>query len=250
MHQLRSEKLRKLTSFRIEIERTFEYLANEYRKPCFTTLVVGRPRTPPEPPKKPNLITFNIYWDFLLRFWKNCDQVRVAFSIYNRGDPKIATRSADAKKIIEHDVEEKRAIWLEYTELFYAHHIVKDLEVDPDSVLVFEVQGTPRLPGHYFRPEDFDIYSGRGTGYPLYRPPRDDDEDIHDADEKLGPMTTLAWCVMPLFNQRGELLVGNYKTPLYLPPSATWMDLSRFHLNVTRARLANMHMRIEANNGQ
>lgn len=84
IHQVRLEKLRKLTSFRIEIERLFEYLANEYRKPCFTTMVIERVRTPPK--SKLNIIltfkllvadpvryvTFNIYWDFLLRFFKNC----------------------------------------------------------------------------------------------------------------------------------------------------------------------------------
>jgi len=48
IHQVRLEKLRKLTSFRIEIERLLEYLANEYRKPCFTTMVIERVRTPPK----------------------------------------------------------------------------------------------------------------------------------------------------------------------------------------------------------
>ena len=37
-----------MTRFRVEIERILEYLANEYRKPCFTTMVVERVKTPPK----------------------------------------------------------------------------------------------------------------------------------------------------------------------------------------------------------
>jgi hypothetical protein len=81
LHQARLEKLRKLTSFRIEIERLMEYLANEYRKPCFTTLVVERVRTPPVVPDPRKYVTFNLYWDFLLRFFKNCNSVRVRTSL-------------------------------------------------------------------------------------------------------------------------------------------------------------------------
>jgi len=69
IHQLRSDKLRKLTALRIELERLLEYLANEYRKPCFTTLMIERPRTPPPVVEPKKVVTFNLYWDFLLRFF-------------------------------------------------------------------------------------------------------------------------------------------------------------------------------------
>lgn len=51
LHQLRNEKLRKLSAYRIDLERLMEQLANEYRKPCFTTVVIERPRTPPQSKK-------------------------------------------------------------------------------------------------------------------------------------------------------------------------------------------------------
>jgi hypothetical protein len=76
---MRTEKLRKLTRFRIEIERIFEKLAIEYRKPCFTTMIIERARTPPVFEKPLKVITFNIYWDFLLRFFRNCHSLRVCY---------------------------------------------------------------------------------------------------------------------------------------------------------------------------
>lgn len=53
----------------------------------------------------------------------------------------------------------------------------------------------------YYRPEDFDIYSGSGIGYPLYRNRSDDDELSLDTNIKVGEEETLAWSVLDLFTQ-------------------------------------------------
>jgi len=134
----------------------------------------------------------------------------------------------EGKRFIEHDVIENRAVYIEHTHFYNAHHLVKDLPVDPDTILVWEVQGTPLTPGLYFRPEDFDIYSKRGNGYPLWRN-REDEDDIRDKDEQVGETETLAWSVIDLFTQREDLITGNFKVPLYLPPADTNINLEQFH---------------------
>jgi hypothetical protein len=45
---------------------------------------------------------------------------------------------------------------------------------------------------------------------------------------------TLAWSVLDLFTQKGELITGNFKVPIYIPPADTNIDLHRFHELVTR----------------
>lgn len=105
-----------------------------------------------------------------------------------------------AKVIVEHDVDEGPAIYLEYSAMFNIHHLVKDLLVDPDNILVFEVQGKPQSKKVVFKPEDFDIYSGSGTGYPLWRDKDDDDGLNLDLALKIGEEETLAWSVLDLFN--------------------------------------------------
>jgi hypothetical protein len=101
-----------------------EHYAAEYRKPCFTTLIVNKPRTPPEEPVIEKLCTFNIYWDFILRFYRRCQTARIVYCIYNKGKPLIAPRVVEAKSIKEHDVLEVRAVYLEYTHLLNAHHLI------------------------------------------------------------------------------------------------------------------------------
>ena len=80
----------------------------------------------------------------------------------------------------------------------------------------------------FYRPEDFDIYSGAGIGYPLYRNRLDDEEIDIDAGLKVGEEETLAWSVLDLFNEKGELNTGNFKVPLYLPPADTNINLFKF----------------------
>lgn len=119
--------------------------------------------------------------------------------------------------------------------------------VDPDNILIFELQGKPQSKKIVFSPEDFDIYSGTGTGYPLWRN-RDDDEGLNiDIAHKIGDEETLAWSVLDLFNQKGDLIRGNFKVPVYEPPAYTNIDLHMFHQIATpRIPLTNMFMRIES----
>lgn len=112
----------------------------------------------------------------------------------------INPRFCYAKVITEHLVDEDAAIYLEYTNLYNAHHLIKDLTIDPDHILVFEIQGNPQSQNIYYRPEDFDIYSGSGIGYPLYRYRSDDDELNLDLGLKVGEEETLAWSVLDLFS--------------------------------------------------
>lgn len=44
-----------------------------------------------------------------------------------------------AKTITEIEVDEDFAVYFEYTDIYNAHHVVKDLRVDPDTILVFEI---------------------------------------------------------------------------------------------------------------
>jgi len=97
----------------------------------------------------------------------------------------------------------------------------------------------------FFRPEDFDIYSGAGTGYPLFRNKLDLYEIDIDPNANVGADVTLAWSVLDLFNQKGELQTGSFKVPIYLPPADTNIDLHRFHELVTRVQHSRMYMRIE-----
>ena len=80
--------------------------------------------------------------------------------------------------IIEEEVFEDSAVMLEYTNVFNAHNLVKDLIVNPEDILIFEIQGNPQSKSVFYRPEDFDIYSGAGTGYPLWRN-REDEEALN-----------------------------------------------------------------------
>ena len=72
----------------------------------------------------------------------------------------------------------------------------------------------------YYRPEDFDIYSTTGIGYPLYRDRMDDDDELSlELGTKVDQMTTLAWGALNLFDENLKLNVGNHKVPLYLAPA-------------------------------
>jgi hypothetical protein len=53
------------------------------------------------------------------------------------------------------------------------------MKPDPDTILVWEIQGNPTTRDMIFRPEDFDIYSKAGDGYRRYRR-RDEDEGLCD----------------------------------------------------------------------
>jgi hypothetical protein len=46
LHQYRTEKLRKITRYRIELENLLDKLNREYSKPCFTTKVIEKARSP------------------------------------------------------------------------------------------------------------------------------------------------------------------------------------------------------------
>ena len=72
----------------------------------------------------------------------------------------IKPRYVEAKKLVEHDVNQGIEIYIEHTNMFNSRHLVKDLPVDKDSYLVWEIQGTPLTKEIYYDPEDFDIYSG------------------------------------------------------------------------------------------
>ena len=61
------------------------------------------------------------------------------YGIYKFGEPVFSPRFVSAKAITEYDVVDGVAIYLEYSDIFNAQHFVKDLLVDPDNILVFEV---------------------------------------------------------------------------------------------------------------
>lgn len=120
--------------------------------------------------------------------------------MYNKGKPIIDPRFARAKIITEHEQPEGPAIFYEYSSIFNVHHVVKDVVVDPDTVLVFELQGKRQSKLIFFRPEDFDIYNKSGTGYDLWRD-RDNDDGIDlDMKSTVYEDETLAWSVLDLFN--------------------------------------------------
>jgi hypothetical protein len=78
--------------------------------------------------------------------------------------------------------------------------LIKDLLVDPEFLLVFEVQGRKQSKRIYFRPEDFDIYSKSGIGYKLWRNRGEDDGINLDTKTTIGEEETLAWSVLDIFN--------------------------------------------------
>lgn len=51
----------------------------------------------------------------------------------------ITPRFCHAKVITEHLEDENSALYLEYSSIYNAHHLIKDLTIDPDHILVFEV---------------------------------------------------------------------------------------------------------------
>ncbi len=123
------------------------------------------------------------------------------------------------------------------------HHLVKEIEANPETLLMFEVHVKPKLPDD--PPPEGPEQRGPHNGYPLRRKPEEYEgpEDMEMVDDIR--WRNYGWSFLPIFDLEDELRAGPWKLPIYKPPANINMDLSNWANELVRIPNTHVWLRLD-----
>ena len=210
--------------------------AAEYRRPLFPPVAVVeaaprppiRAETPEDGIPKRYKDNFIIYWDYILNLLEKFAAVQIIYGIYHKGETILQPRVVS---IADNNPASFLAKKYGYA-MFDIYHHIKELEADPDTLLIFEVHVKPKL-------KDEGIKEKKGknllhNGYLLKR-----FEEKHESKNEEDTLDDIrwksyGWSFLQLYNLEDELRAGIWKLPLYKPPANVNVDISNFANEVVR----------------
>lgn len=248
MHRVRHTKFKEVSRLRIELERLLVNLAAEYRRPLFPPVTVVeapprptvRPETPPDAIPKRYDGDFVIYWDYILNLLDKFQAAQIIYGLYNKGETILQPRVVSISDNMSANFLAQKMGYCMYD----IYHHVKQIEANPDTLLIFEVHVKPKV-----KDVPKVVKEGRAAihnGYPLRRfdtgdPKLKEDTDLVDDIR----WKSFGWSFIQVYNLEDELRAGVWKVPIYKPPANVTIDISNFANEVVRIPNTMVWMRLD-----
>ena len=156
---------------------------------------------------------FIVYWDFVLNLPKEHKKLQIIYGIYNRGMTVFEPRLFDLTDMNNTTHPNFSQV------VFDINHLIRDIQAQPDSMLIFEVQVPVDQSAAIKRNKS---YTQQSTGYRLSTKGKELTKrkyyDFDDFDSTSPTMfQTYGWSVIDLYNFEHDLKRGTYKVPIYKP---------------------------------
>lgn len=170
---------------------------------------------------------FIVYWDYILNLVKEFKQIQIVYGIYNRGLTLFEPRLVPLTDTIDTTHPNFAQA------IFAVNHLVRDIEPNPDIIMIFEIQVPAQRNMTTARNSQMSTENKLHTGYLLSRYGKlrgtgnyeFENQSQYDREIDTTVFQTYGWSVIDLFNFKNDLKRGTYKVPIYKPPTIINLDV-------------------------